>query len=310
MTDKNLIRRIAKLDISAFETTRQVQRRQEDLLARLKSNAWLRGKCQKLANCTVDHCGSEKCIEACAFADRRRRLEEIPAAYRLVKKTDGPIHEVRVVRGIWARPIGELRDVSIAAAKQLNRRALDRVHIPELVAFGTFKVSLAPKYVKPHWICEIHEIVVGAEKSDLEKTFAVSETREKYDSYVAVTKVENIRQTISDVLRADLKGWQHPLWSDGSPAKLKKAHREEFYRWLFSLHLGERLIRYGCDRYFNRLHKKPRTIRPKVRKPRPYPTWLIPHMFGNREQPLRGFPQDQKRGRSFARIPLLDLRRR
>jgi hypothetical protein len=310
MTDKNLIRHIGKLDISDFEMPGEVQRRQDDLIARLKPNAWFRNTAKALARCTTDRCGASKCIEVCALADRRRRLEGIPAAYRLIKKPDHPVHEVRVIRGIWARPIGELRDVSVAAAKQLNRRALDRMHIPELVAFGTFKVSLAPKYVEPHWICEIHEIAVGAEKSDLEKAFSVRETREKYDSYVAVTKVENIGQTISDVLGADLKGWQHPFWPDGSPAKPTKAHREEFYQWLFSLPLGERMIRYGCDRHFNHLHKKPRTIRPKVHKPRPYPTWLIPHMFGNREQPLRGFPEDQKGSRACARMPPLDLRRR
>ena len=183
----------------------------------------------------------------------------------------------------------------MAAAKQLNRRALDSMYNPELVAAGTFKVSLAPEYLEPHWICEIHEIVAGARKDDLEKAFCINETREKYDSSVGITKVENIGQTISEVLKADLQGWQHPLWPDGSPAKPKKAHREEFYQWLLSLSFGERMIRYGCDRYLNPLKKKPRLVRAKIHKPRPYPTWLIPRMFGNREQPLRGFPKDQKR---------------
>jgi hypothetical protein len=164
MADRNQLRRIAKLGIEGFESTDEVKRRQDDLLERLKANMWFRNKSKQLAHCTTDRCGSAKCVEVCTFADWRRRLEEIPAAYRLLKKTHGPVYEVRVVRGIWARPIGELRDVSIAAAKQLNRRALDRVHIPELVAFGSFKVSLAPEYMEPHWICEIHEIIVGAEK--------------------------------------------------------------------------------------------------------------------------------------------------
>ena len=102
-----------------------------------------------------------------------------------------------------ARPIGDLHKVSIVAAKELNRRALNTVHIPELVAFGTFKVSLAPKYVEPHWICELHEIVTDAEKRDLEKAFLVRETREKYDSYVRITEVGNIGQAVIDVLKAD-----------------------------------------------------------------------------------------------------------
>ena len=310
MTDRNQLRRITKLGIGQFESADEVKRRQDDLLERLKANMWFRNRSKALARCTADHCGTAKCVEVCAFADWRRRLEQIPAAYRLMKKTDGPIYEVRVVRGVWTRPTGELRDVSIAAAKQLNRRALDSIFIPELVAFGTFKVSLAPEYLEPHWICEIHQIVAEAEKSDLEKAFFVGKTREKYDSAVGITKVHNIGQAISDVLRVDLRGWQHPLSPDGSPAKPRKAHREEFYQWLLSLSFGERMIRYGCDRYFNRLNKKPRTIRPKVRKPRPYPTWLIPHMFGNRQQPLRGFTKDEQRGLPDPRARPLDLRRR
>ena len=299
MTNSNKIRRITKLGIRDFDSADEVQRRQDDLLQRLKPNMWFRNKSKTLARCTKDHCAGAECVEVCAFADWRRRLQEIPAAYRLIKKTDGPVYEVRVVRGIWARPIGDLHDVSMAAAKQLNRRALDSLYNPELVAAGTFKVSLAPEYLKPHWICEIHEIVVGAQKDDLEKAFSISGTREKYDSFLGITKVKNIGQTISDVLRADLQGWQHPLWPDGAPAKPKKAHRKEFYQWLLSVSFGERMIRYGCDRYFNRLDKKPRTIRPKIRKPRRYPVWLIPHMFGNREQPLRGFPKDQSRRAAY-----------
>ena len=90
------------------------------------------------------------------------------------------------------------------------------------------------------------------------------------------------------------KGRRHPLPPGGSPAKPRRAHREEFYQRLQSLSFGERMN--GCDGYFNRLNKKPRTIRPKVRKPRRYPVWLIPHMFGNREQPLRGFQKINSQG--------------
>ena len=310
MTDRNQIRRLTKLGIGDFELADEVKRRQDDLVERLKANMWFRNRSNTLAHCTTNHCSSAKCVEVCAFADWRRRLQDIPAAYRLLKKATGPIHEVRVIRGVWARPIGNLHKVSIAAAKELNRRALNTVHIPELVAFGTFKVSLAPKYVKPHWICELHEIVTDAEKRDLEKAFLVRETREKYDSYVRITEVENVGQAVSDVLKADLRGWQHPFWPDGCPAKPRKAHREEFYQWLLSLPFGERTIRYGCDRYFNRLNKKPRTIRPKIRKPRRYPVWLIPHMFGNRQQPLRGFTKDERRGLPDPRARPVDLRGR
>lgn len=294
MTERE-IRHIRKLGISNFETADDVGRRQADLLERLKSNAWFRGLRGPLQRCTAYRCGKTTCVEVCAFADWRRRLQQIPAAYRLISKTNAPAYEVRVVRGIWARPIGDLHDVSIAAAKQLNRRALDSLFIPTLVAAGTFKVSLGPKHLEPHWVCEVHQVVAGANKKELEKAFTAAWAKEKYDSVVRVRKIKNLGQTLSDVFRADLQGWQHPEWPDGTPVKPKKSHREEFYRWLFSLSLGERMIRYGCDRYLNWLKKQPRVIRPKLYKPRPYPFWLTRHMFGNREQPLRGFSKDQKR---------------
>ena len=73
--------------------------------------------------------------------------------------------------------------------------------------------------------------------------------------------------------------------------KLAKDNGDKSSRRLVSLRFGKRMARYGCDRYLNPLKKAPRLMRPKVYKPRPYPTWLVPHMFGNREQPLRGLIQ-------------------
>ena len=284
MLDRQLAR-IAGLGAFVFESVEEVRRRQADLLARLESNAWFRRLHAKLQRCTPERCGGNRCVEVCAFADWQRRLHLIPAAYRLIDKADGPAYEVRVVRGIWARPIEELREVSITAAKQLNRRTLDSLYIPSLVAVGTFKVSLGSRHLEPHWVCEIHQIVAGAKREELEDAFTRTWGKEKYDSVVRVKKIKDVGRALNDVFKADLHGWQHPEYPDGAPAQPTKGHREEFYRWLFSLSLGERMIRYGCDRYLNRLKKKPRVIRPKVYKPRPYPFWLTRFMFGNRGQP-------------------------
>lgn len=281
------IRRINKLGISNFETADHVGRRQADLLDRMQSNAWFSRRRGQLQHCTADRCGGDKCAEVCAFGDWRRRLHQIPAAHRLISKTEGPLYEVIVIRGIWGHPIGELWRASIAAAKQLNRRALDTLFIPSLVAVGTFKVSLA----SDHWICVVHEIVAGADKEELEKAFVGNWPQEKYASIVRVKEIKDLGQTLDSVFSVDLKVWEHPDDIYIPPFKLKKHHREEFYRWLFGLSLGERMIRYGCDRYLNRLKKGTRTINAKVRKRRRYPIWLIPHMFGNRKQPLRGFPK-------------------
>jgi len=184
--------------------------------------------------------------------------------------------------------VGDLNNISIGAAKQLNRRALDSLYIPSLIAVGAVQIQLGPRHLDPHWICELHQIIVGATKEDLEAAFTRSWGREHYDSVVRVRKVKDLGKTIGRVLQLDLKGWQHPDAAlDG--AVPTQEERQEFYRWLIGTKTGSRFIRYGCDRYLHPLNKAPRTIRPKTYKPRPHPVWLTKYMFGNREQPLRGF---------------------
>src|SRR5665811_857261 len=85
------------------------------------------GRLAGLADCDKNHCGRLKCSEVCQFGTRRRRLKEIPAAHRLLHKSAGPFCEVRVGRGAWAQPAGNLNRVSIAAAKKLNRLQVDCV---------------------------------------------------------------------------------------------------------------------------------------------------------------------------------------
>jgi hypothetical protein len=283
-----MIEKPGDLAISKFETLKAVKVRQADMLQQLEQNFWLQGLGRSLHRCTAGRCGRDDCVEVCAVADWRRRMSQVPAAIKLITEVGGPVYEVRVVRGLWARPIGDLWDVSIAAAKQLNRRAFDSLFMPSLVAVGTFKVSLGPDHLPPLWVCEIHQIAAGAEKAELEPAFIKSWGRVKYDSVVGIEKVTDIAKAVNGVFQAELRGWQNPNWPDGPAASPTEAHRAEFYRWLIGLRFGERMIRYGCDRYLNQLNKQPRTINPKVYKPRPYPTWLIRHMFGNREQPIRG----------------------
>jgi hypothetical protein len=81
------------------------------------------------------------------------------------------------------------------------------------------------------------------------------------------------------------------LFRDGQRAKCKKLFvdqsapkrslRGEYYAWLAGLEPGERIIRYGCDRYFNGLNKRPLVVRPQARTKHPYPFWLKPWQFGS-----------------------------
>jgi hypothetical protein len=67
-----------------------------------------------------------------------------------LQKAGPPFHEVRIIRASWRRPVGQLKTASIAAAKQLNRRARDSLYDLGVVAVGTFKVapSLIPSFIE------------------------------------------------------------------------------------------------------------------------------------------------------------------
>jgi hypothetical protein len=113
-----------------------------------------------LTDCRTTVCGRVNCLEACWSGIRRRRLQELLAIYDLLQKSAQPLIEVQVVRDVWRRPFGHLNESSIAAAKQLSRRALDRLYDYKLVAVGTFRAS--PEIESNRWICETHLIVVPA----------------------------------------------------------------------------------------------------------------------------------------------------
>jgi hypothetical protein len=273
---KKRARQLAKLGITDFETVAAAAQRQQDMLRRLERVLSDPGRLAGLADCDKNHCGRVKCAEVCQFGTRRRRLKEIPLVHRLLRKSPGPLYEVRVGRGAWAQPAGKLNRVSIAAAKKLNRLALDKLYYPTLIAVGTFKVSVAPKHEGGGWKNEIHVIVSGAKKAELEKVF--SSSRPAAGNFLRVKKITNLGQTISDVLKRDVQGWQHLYQTEITPDRPKKSHRAEYYEWLLGLSSDERIVRYGCDRYFNRLKKKPRLVPQK--KKRPSPIWLAPYLFG------------------------------
>jgi hypothetical protein len=134
-------RRLTTLGITDFETTKDVEALQTDMLRRLERSIDS-GQDASLTDCQSNHCAYKKCLEACWFGTRHRRLEEIPAIYHLLQNSKKPLYEVRFVRGMWARPAKHLRYAPITAAKKLNGRALDRLFMPTLVAVGPSRCPL------------------------------------------------------------------------------------------------------------------------------------------------------------------------
>jgi hypothetical protein len=267
--DKNLSQLIAR-DITNFETTEDVAQRQADMLRRLERSRIAPCQYASMADCRPNYCAYKKCLEACWFGTRNRRFKELPAVYDLLQGSDEPLFEVRCVRGMWAQPSGQLRYAPISAAKRVNRRALDKLFVPTLIAVGAFKVSVETLYDRHQWICEIHQIVAGATREELEKVLSCRGVARLTLNKVSVRRITDLGQTISRVFRRDLEGWRDPAWSGAVADAPTKSQRREFYKWLLGLRPGTRLIRYGCDKHFNRLHKKARTFHVTVRKPRPY----------------------------------------
>jgi hypothetical protein len=96
-----------------------------------------------------------------------------------------------------------------------------------------------------------------------------------------VKEFKDLGSVVSEVLRCDLLGWQH-LWEQVLPVERpNKEQRREFYEWLLGLDPRARLICYGCDHQFKKLHKKPRRFTVKATKKRRYPDWLEPYFFGS-----------------------------
>jgi hypothetical protein len=318
VNEKIQLKRLAKLGINHFESIGDVERMQKDMLRRLQGSSVDPDHYAGLANCRLDYCGRVNCLEVCCFGTCRRRLTAIPAICDLLQKCNPPLYEVRIIRGVWARPYGKLQEASIEAAKQLNRRALDTLHDTRIVAVGTFKV--APTGIVQgwkRWICEIHQIVAGVQQEDFDRIFLTQHDRGELrtkrkqsdiPNMVRVRKITKLGPTISKVLRQDLRGWRYPWQDEISPQRPTKAQRREFYSWLIGLSPDARIIRYGCDQHFHKLEKKSRPIRAKVRKKRPYPHWLEPYMFGTHsrdqmddERSLQKYAEEGRR--NYQEIP-------
>jgi hypothetical protein len=281
MDEKRQLRRITKLGISGFETLEQVRRRQSRMLRLLQHSSvdpnWYTG----LDSCRLDHCGRVNCLEACPFGAFRRRLSDVPAALRLLQNAKPPFHEVRVSRAFWSRPFGKLNESSIAAAKQLNCRGLDRLYIREgvvyhresVIAVGSFKVAPSPPHDTERWVCEIHQVVAGAQKEELERALSTRSYRRSkvfspFADYLRVQEVKELATIVSKVLRCDLSGWQHPWRHEIPPERPTKAQRREFYRWLLGLRPDARLIFYGSDKNLKKLERRPRKPPPPPKAPR------------------------------------------
>jgi hypothetical protein len=274
------------LDLSELQSLGHVKAMQKEMLQLLKQSRIDPISYVGLEYCGPNHCGRMDCSEACWYGTRHRLRSEFQAICELLAKSDQPLYEVRIIPGPWARAIGELDRFDIARAKRLNSRALNKLFKPSLIAVGRVKAAIATtthnKYNGRLWVRELHQIITDAEEAEVGESFSRLRQGGAFLNKVSVKKVEDIGECVARVFRCDLQPWQHPQpqqWqTELAPPRPTKAEQTEFYKWLLGLSLGARTIRYGCDRFFSPLTKKPRTIR--ATKKRKYPHHLKEYRFG------------------------------
>lgn len=257
----------------------------KDILELLKKNGFNRPRLDALEKCDMRRCSDPAhCREVCPFGRHRRIHAHSQSIARLLaNETD--LCEVRVSKASWSCGLNDLDPVKIFAVNNLNRRALDKIQ-ESVLAVGTIKVFASPatdQETEDVWRWEIHEIVAYSSQTILEESFLPR--RGDLDSYVCVRQIDDLGETIESVLSRDLVEWKHPR-DAADPVRASKKWRREYYRWLLRLNANDRLIRYGCDRYFNRLKKLPRAGA-KPKKPRPYPWQLTPYQYNRHDYNCR-----------------------
>jgi hypothetical protein len=284
MNEQKILRWMTNHGIADFETVADVERQQKKFLRNLEASYIHPGCYDGLESCSTTICGHDECVEVCRFASYR--VKHIVRAHKLLMQCGEPIFEIRVARGVWVRNIGHLREVSVGAVKQLNRRALDSLHYSDLVAIGAVKVGPASVEATELWVAEIHALVTWGEIDTLKAAFRPLDFPPaglpEYPDVIWAKQVENVGQALSEIFDYRLRPWRDPrkrnvFW----PAKMTMALWEEYYRWRFDLTPNTCLIRYGCDRYWNKLEKEPRLIEAKQSKTHPYPVWLERYFFGS-----------------------------
>ena len=282
-------------------TTSKTKLAQADIIARLRRTDLPLAKYKGLAKCGAQGCGMKRCRDVCRYGSERRLDRQAAAARKLLKKIGGPYFEVHVGRQTWQRPVGDLDKVSLAAAKQVERNALDKLHMLGIAAVGMVKAAFMPDEKESRWHVEIHQVIAGASREEIRTAFATRLNKNNGENYFWIDEVKDLKRAIRRVLNQVVIVQQRPD-DDDAPAWPNKQARREYYRWALSLRNGERVIRYGCDQHFNRIKKVGRTIKPKPR--RKYNAhWLEKYQFGSDYWEHRGDPGDLRGFEKRAVVP-------
>lgn len=203
-------------------------------------------------------------------------------AFHLVRRGPPPHFEVRILHRNWCVPVHSPNSFPKAGIFKWCRRALDSLFAPDIVAVGLVKIFLL-EYPTREWAWEIHLIVCGAQKDKLESAYGNGPSGQPAGANVVVREIKDLKKTAKSVFATRLISREYPMEFASKRKITKKSERQAYASWRSMYPLRSRVLRYGCDRYFKKLRKKPRTMRPTRNNGHPYPKWLEPYMFGTHE---------------------------
>jgi hypothetical protein len=197
-----------------------------------------------LEYCGPQYCGRTGCSEACWFGGLRRRAVVNQELGQLLRKRQGKLCKVTILRPSWDRRYGELHEINIKSAQSVVARVLDGYNDRKMLAAGTLKVRPFGYNNRGTWRCSLNIIVAG-EDDKIELNGRFYPKRPQYVHEIKVSHIKQLDATINDVMSCNEPAEPADRNYDGQ--------REEFYEWLANMKVGLRLIRYGCDEAFKAL---------------------------------------------------------
>jgi hypothetical protein len=231
---------------------------------------------------SCDRCGDLCPVKASKWADENiTKLVDL-----LANSGSEPVLLLRYTRESWSRRSGELALSGLSlyekqerraeqelvfanrdGVEKAFRRAFDKLNEPRVVAVGMIDAWYGYK----SWKTGGSLIVAGIARSELYNAFPTGD--------MVIETVSDTRKSLRELFaRSRRPKLMPPL---DAVEQLPKPRQREYLAWLACMTANERLFRYGCDRYFNRLAKTKKPIRVREKKGHPYPRWLEGHMFNN-----------------------------
>jgi hypothetical protein len=261
-----------------------VEQRRARIVDLLKEDARSSDLAGRISRCRKGQC--RLCGDLCPVKAQKWADENVTKIVDLLTSLrPAPVVKLRYTRGSWARKDGELalRDLTKdekqrrlvtndpmatgqAGVEKALRRAFDKINDPNVFAVGMRDAWYGPK----SWEIGVSLIVTGVTESKLRDIFP--------SGYLVIDPISEPRESLRKLLAESRRAKLLPPLT--LVARMPKRRQLEYLAWLAGMKPNERLFRYGCDRYFNRLEKTKRVSQIRPKKPHPFPFWLQHHWFG------------------------------